>query len=145
MTEFAVASATPTLGRAPAIPAPKGVANLAERAFDGEDLTALRCELIQHMIAEPENAAVLRDLSIIEQLTGDPSDAQALQYRALECSRLYRRPAACAAPGLRLLAFMAPGGSISPRSQNAWASTISRSTAARPTTASSSSSGSTSP
>ncbi|HVM80450.1 MAG TPA: hypothetical protein VMU06_15610 [Stellaceae bacterium] len=109
MAEIAVASASPALDRAPAIPVPLGLATLAKRAFDGDDLTALRSELIQRMIAEPENAAVLMDLSIIEQLTGEPADAQALQYRSLERSRLYRRPAASATPGLRLLAFMAPG------------------------------------
>jgi glutathione synthase/RimK-type ligase-like ATP-grasp enzyme len=109
MAEIAVASASPALDRAPAIPVPLGLATLAKRAFDGDDLTALRSELIQRMIAEPENAAVLMDLSIVEQLTGDPADARALQYRALERSRLYRRPAAAKMPGLRLLAFMAPG------------------------------------
>ena len=93
----------------PAVATPLGLAALAKRAFDGEDLTALRSDLIGRMIADPENAAVLLDLSILEQLTGEPGDAQALQYRALERSRLFRRPASHAAAGLRLLAFMAPG------------------------------------
>ena len=109
MPEFAAASALSILDRTPEIAMPIGLAALAKRAFDGEDLTALRSELIRRMIAEPENAAVLMDLSIIERLTGDPGDAQALQIRALERSQLFGRPAAAATPGLRLLAFMAPG------------------------------------
>ena len=109
MPEFAAASALSILDRTPEIATPIGLAALAKRAFDGEDLTALRSELIQRMIAEPRNAAVLMDLSVVERLTGDPGEAQALQYRALERSRLFRRPAAAATPGLRLLAFMAPG------------------------------------
>ena len=41
------------------LPKPIGLASLAKRAFDGQDLAPLGSELIQRMIAEPENAAVL--------------------------------------------------------------------------------------
>jgi len=91
-------------------PEPIGLASLAKRAFDGEDLAPLSSELIRRMIAEPENAAVLMDLATIEHLYGNRGDALDLQRRALERQRIYRRPAAAPAQdGLRLLAFMAPG------------------------------------
>ncbi|HYC14767.1 MAG TPA: hypothetical protein VEC75_10980, partial [Stellaceae bacterium] len=109
MTEIPAAAVLSSFDRDPAIATPLGLAALAKRAFDGEDLTALRSHLIGRMIAEPENAAVLLDLSILEQLTGEAADAQALQYRALGRSRLFRRPVEGATPALRLLAFMAPG------------------------------------
>src|SRR5207248_10203501 len=56
-------------------PEPIGLASLAKRAFDGEDLAPLSSELIQRMIAEPENAAVLMDLATIEHLYGNRGDA----------------------------------------------------------------------
>jgi len=91
-------------------PEPIGLASLAKRAFDGEDLAPLSSELIRRMIAEPENAAVLMDLATIEHLYGNRGDALDLQHRALERQRIYRRPAAAPARDeLRLLAFMAPG------------------------------------
>jgi hypothetical protein len=92
----------------PAIPT--GLATLAKKVFDGEDLTALNWQLIERMVKEPPDAAVLMDLSIIEQLIGNPADARALQAQALEVGRLYRRPASGATgEKLRLLAFLAPG------------------------------------
>jgi hypothetical protein len=91
-------------------PEPIGLASLAKRAFDGEDLAPLSSELIRRMIAEPENAAVLMDLATIEHLYGNRGDALDLQHRALKRQRIYRRPAAAPARDeLRLLAFMAPG------------------------------------
>jgi glutathione synthase/RimK-type ligase-like ATP-grasp enzyme len=91
-------------------PEPIGLASLAKRAFDGEDLAPLSSELIRRMIAEPENAAVLMDLATIEHLYGNRGDALDLQRRALKGQRIYRRPAAAPAQDvLRLLAFMAPG------------------------------------
>ncbi len=91
-------------------PEPIGLAALAKRAFDGDDLTPLSSELIRRMIVEPDNAAVLMDLATIEHLFGNRADALDLQTRALERQRVYRRPAAKPGPGeLRLLAFMAPG------------------------------------
>jgi len=91
-------------------PEPIGLASLAKRAFDGEDLAPLSSELIRRMIVEPENAAVLMDLATIEHLYGNRGDALDLQRRALERQRIYRRPSAAPAQDvLRLLAFMAPG------------------------------------
>ena len=85
-----------------------GLAHLAKRAFDAEDLTDLRSELIDRMFDEPKNAGVLMDLSIIEQLTGSQADGMALLHRALAKGRVFRRPAK-GAPSLRMLALMAPG------------------------------------
>ncbi len=91
-------------------PEPIGLASLAKRAFDGEDLAPLSSELIRRMIAEPENPTVLMDLATIEHLYGNRGDALDLQRRALESQRIYRRPSAAPARDeLRLLAFMAPG------------------------------------
>jgi len=102
MTSVAVPSSDP--------PEPIGLASLAKRAFDGEDLAPLSSELIRRMIVEPENAAVLMDLATIEHLYGNRGDALDLQRRALERQRIYRRPSAAPAQDvLRLLAFMAPG------------------------------------
>ncbi|HUN45490.1 MAG TPA: hypothetical protein VMU85_03170 [Stellaceae bacterium] len=91
-------------------PTPLGMRALAKMAFGGTDLAPLRSTLVHRMVKEPENAAVLMDLAIIEQLFGNRDDALRLQADALTLSRIYRRPqiGGSGAP-LRLLAFMAPG------------------------------------
>jgi len=88
---------------------PLGVARLSKLAFDGVDLGPLRSQLLDKYVFEPDNAAALIDLSIIEQLFGNVEDGIARQYEALQLRRLYHSPFAGDKPGLRLLAFTAPG------------------------------------
>ena len=102
------AAAAPEESNAP--PTPTGMRALAKMAFTGTDLAPMRSTLIQRMVMEPENAAVLMDLATIEQLFGNREDALQLQADALQLSRIFRRPPdrATGAP-LRLLALMTPG------------------------------------
>jgi hypothetical protein len=88
---------------------PIGVAKLSRMMFEGQDLTPLWRELIGKYIYDRENAAALMDLATVEQLFGNLEDGLARQADALAIARLYRSPCAAAAPGLRLLAFAAPG------------------------------------
>jgi glutathione synthase/RimK-type ligase-like ATP-grasp enzyme len=88
---------------------PIGVAKLSRMMFEGQDLTPLWRDLIGKYIYERENAAALMDLATVEQLFGNLEDGLARQAEALAIERLYRSPCAAAAPGLRLLAFAAPG------------------------------------
>lgn len=89
--------------------APLGIAALSKLAFDGVDLAPLRSQLLDKYVFEPGNAAALIDLSILSQLEGGVEEGLARQAEALALRRLYRSPFAGAAPGLRLLAFAAPG------------------------------------
>jgi len=99
---------TATLTSDPATPI--GMHALAKMAFSGTDLSPLSSQLIQRMVAEPENAAVLMDLATIEQLLGNRVDGLDLQARALTYRQVFHHPPAVdGAAGLRLLAFMAPG------------------------------------
>jgi glutathione synthase/RimK-type ligase-like ATP-grasp enzyme len=88
---------------------PIGVAALSKMMFEGQDLTPLWRELISKYVYQPGNAAALMDLATVEQLFGNLHDGIARQAEALEIQRVYRSPCADAAPGLRLLAFAAPG------------------------------------
>jgi glutathione synthase/RimK-type ligase-like ATP-grasp enzyme len=88
---------------------PLGVAKLSKLAFDGADLGPLRSELLDKYVFEPDNAAALMDLAVIEQLLGNVEDGLARQQEALTLRRLYRSPCAPEEPTLRLLAFAAPG------------------------------------
>src|SRR6185437_8556535 len=83
------------------------VAKLSKLAFDGADLGPLRSELLDKYVFEPDNAAALMDLAVIEQLLGNVEDGLGRQQEALTLCRLYRSP--CATETLRLLAFAAPG------------------------------------
>jgi len=87
---------------------PLGTARLSKLAFDGVNLAPLRSQLLDKYVFEPDNAAALIDLSIIEQLLGNVEDGLARQAEALQLRRVYRSPGAKPA-GLRLLAFAAPG------------------------------------
>ena len=89
--------------------APLGVAKLSKLAFDGVDLAPLRSQLLDKYVFEPENAAALIDLSIIEQFMGNVEDGIARQAEALDLCRIYRSPFGSDKPALRLLAFAAPG------------------------------------
>jgi glutathione synthase/RimK-type ligase-like ATP-grasp enzyme len=88
---------------------PLGVARLSKLAFDGGDLGPLRSQLLDKYVFEPDNTAALMDLAVIEQLLGNLEDGLARQQEALSLRRIYRSPCAAAKPGLRLLAFAAPG------------------------------------
>jgi len=88
---------------------PLGVAKLSTLVFDGVDLGPLRSQLLDKYVFEPDNAAALMDLAVIEQLLGNLEDGLARQHEALRLRRIYRSPCAAAKPGLRLLAFAAPG------------------------------------
>lgn len=88
---------------------PIGIAKLSKLAFDGADLGPLRSQLIDKFIFEPDNAAALMDLATLEQIFGNLEDGLARQEEALSLRRIYRSPCAAPEPGLRLLAFAAPG------------------------------------
>lgn len=88
---------------------PLGVAKLSKLAFDGADLRPLRSQLLDKYVYEPENAAALMDLAVIEQLLGNVEDGLARQDEALAMRRIYRSPCLAAKPDLRLLALAAPG------------------------------------
>jgi glutathione synthase/RimK-type ligase-like ATP-grasp enzyme len=88
---------------------PLGVAKLSKLAFDGIDLGPLLGQLLDKYVFEPENAAALMDLSVLEQLRGNLQDGLARQDEALAIRRIYRSPCSAAKPELRLLAFAAPG------------------------------------
>jgi hypothetical protein len=88
---------------------PLGVAKLSKLAFDGVDLGPLRSQLLDKYIFQPDNAAALIDLSIIEQLFGKGRDGVARQHEALRLRQIYRTPCATETPVLRVLALAAPG------------------------------------
>jgi len=86
-----------------------GVARLSRMAFTGADLNPIWHRLLRSYVFEPENAAALMDLSIVEQIFGNREVGIEHQARALEIQQLYRSPCAAAKPSLRLLALDAPG------------------------------------
>jgi glutathione synthase/RimK-type ligase-like ATP-grasp enzyme len=88
---------------------PLGVARLSKLAFDGVDLGPLRSQLLDKYVFEPENAAALMDLAVIEQLLGNLEDGLSRQQEALALRRVYRSPCDAAKPDLRLLVLAAPG------------------------------------
>ena len=88
---------------------PIGIAKLSQMMFDGDDLSSLWRDLIGKYIYQPDDAAALMDLAVVEQLFGNREDGLARQAEALERCRLYRSPFAASAPALTLLAFAAPG------------------------------------
>jgi hypothetical protein len=88
---------------------PLGIAKLSKLAFDGVDLAPLHSQLLDKYIFEPDNAAALMDLGVIEQLFGNGNDGVARQGEALMLRRVFHSPCAAAKPALRLLALAAPG------------------------------------
>jgi hypothetical protein len=91
-------------------PVPIGLAALAGSAFAGGDLAPVGSRLIERVMADPQDAAALMDLSTILQLVGDRDAGMAWQAHALRVQRLYRRPPGRVSPdGIRVLAFLAPG------------------------------------
>ncbi|MDE2082069.1 MAG: RimK family alpha-L-glutamate ligase [Burkholderiales bacterium] len=94
-----------------------GLARLMTLAFEGHDLMPIAQRLIERASSHAEDADTLMSLSIALQLRGLRDEGLAVQADALRIQRLFQRPAAStattgaagAAPGLRLLALMAPG------------------------------------
>jgi glutathione synthase/RimK-type ligase-like ATP-grasp enzyme len=88
-----------------------GNAALMRRAMAGDDLQALSAELLARAQTDANDAHALMDLSLILQLNGQSALALDMQRQALQITTLYHLPARRdpAAPGLRLLALMAPG------------------------------------
>jgi len=78
-------------------------------AFDRVDLLPLRLQLIDRYIFEPADAAALMDLAVLEQVFGNLEAGLACQAEALSLCRVYSSPSSRECPGLRLLAFAAPG------------------------------------
>ena len=103
-------AASPRPADATAPPALIGLATLAKLAFDSRDLIPLEQQLVARAQDAPQDAAALLDLSVLTQLLGDRDRGLALQMEALTLQQIYRHPlAGAAAPGMRLLAFVAPG------------------------------------
>ena len=88
---------------------PLGIAKLAKLAFDGVDLTPLHSRLLDKYIFEPDNAAAMMDLAVIEQIFGNEGDGIARQGEALRLRQVFHSPCSNPTPGLRLLALAAPG------------------------------------
>ena len=89
-----------------------GLAALARMFFEQADVQARWGQLVERATADPNDAAAVMDLATMLILSGDREGGLGLQAQALEKSRLYRRPAAGAGQGLRLLALMAPGDTM---------------------------------
>jgi glutathione synthase/RimK-type ligase-like ATP-grasp enzyme len=89
-----------------------GLAPLMRQAFSGMDMKPLGAQLIEQAASNPDDANLLMDLSTVLQLTGNREVALATQAQALALQPHYTIPATHAlpdAPGIRLLAIMAPG------------------------------------
>ncbi|MDE2565476.1 MAG: RimK family alpha-L-glutamate ligase [Burkholderiales bacterium] len=86
-----------------------GLARLMSLAFEGHDLVPIARRLIERVDRDAEDADALMSLSIALQLRGLREEGLAVQADALRLRRLFHRPAATPAVGLRLLALMAPG------------------------------------
>ncbi len=92
------------------IQVPIGVAALSRLAYGGGDLTEVRRYLAEQVAVSPNGAACLLDLATVETILGRAAVATALQDAAFANSRLFRRPSIDGdAPGVRVLAIMAPG------------------------------------
>jgi glutathione synthase/RimK-type ligase-like ATP-grasp enzyme len=86
-----------------------GVAPLLARAFAGEDLAPTGAQLLARAQANPDDAHAWFDLSTVLQLTGNRSDAMAVQAEAVALQPRYQLPAKADGPGLRLLVLMGLG------------------------------------
>jgi hypothetical protein len=89
-----------------------GMAALARMTFEGVDVRPLWGQLVERATADPTDAAALMDAATMLLLSGDRENGLGIQAQALSQSRLYRRPATEPAPGLRLLALVAPGDAM---------------------------------
>jgi len=85
-----------------------GLAKIAKRAFDGEDLNPLWETLVKRLKADASDTDAAMDLSLVAQFAGKPELGLQIQAEALAGQRLYRAPCP-RKPVLRVLAFMAEG------------------------------------
>ena len=85
----------------------RGVAQLTQMAFGGQDLRPLWHELMERVTDDVAGAGLGMDLSVISQLLGDQPTGLALQGEALALRRLYRSPCEQRPAKLRVLAFAA--------------------------------------
>lgn len=85
-----------------------GLAAVMRIAFRREDLAPLADALIARG-QDPEDGEALMDLATVLHVAGNSDLALAVQAQALKINTLYRLPASGDAPGIRVLAFMAPG------------------------------------
>jgi hypothetical protein len=90
-------------------PSLTNVAQLLKMAFDGNDLTPLREQMIARLESDPADAAALMDLCAIEQILGRQSEGLRFQAEALNLHRLYRSSWPASPQALRVVAFMTPG------------------------------------
>jgi hypothetical protein len=84
-----------------------GMAKLAKRAFDGENLRPLWAKLIKKLLDRTADAGEGLDLSLIAQLLGDKQAGLAIQHDVLLSHQLYRLPCVSSKPRLRVLALAA--------------------------------------
>ena len=87
-----------------------GLAALARMAFRGADLGPVARSLGERRQRDPEDAAALLDLSLLELFQGREHHHALLQAEALRLQKLYRHePAIAVSDPLRVLALAAPG------------------------------------
>ena len=84
-----------------------GMAKLAKRAFDGENLRPLCGKLVKKLLDGSADAGEGLDLSLIAQLLGDKQLGLNVQHDVLLSHQLYRLPCASSNPRLRVLALAA--------------------------------------
>ena len=97
-------------------PSVLGLAKLAKMAFDGADMAPLWQELTTRFASDATNAescrnmaAALMDMSVIDQMHGNPERGLSFQAQALEMCRLYQIPAAADPARLTVLGFVIAG------------------------------------
>lgn len=94
----------------PRPPALIGLATLAKIAFRGGDLGPIRQSLADRMRRDPQDAAAIMDLSLLELFQGHEQNRAQLQARALNLQNVYRHePAIAVAEPMTVLALAAPG------------------------------------
>jgi hypothetical protein len=86
-----------------------GLAPLAQRIFQGENLGLLRQQLEARVASDPSDAAAWLDLGVLLELAFYKVQGLACQARALALQRVFGVPAPGPVPGLRLLMFLGPG------------------------------------
>lgn len=102
--------ATLSFGSPPMSASPQtlGLAYLAQRVHDHDDLDPIWSKLVARATDDPQDAGAFFDISIILQLTGQLENGLEIQRQALELSPIYRRVHGDGT-GLRVLVLAAPG------------------------------------
>jgi hypothetical protein len=87
-----------------------GLAALAKLAFRGADLAPIVQSLIDRRLRDPDDAAALMDLSLIELFQGRAQSRAQFQAEALRLNKFYRHASAhTTSSPLKVLALAAPG------------------------------------